>query len=148
MSAVPQTIEEAVAALQKIIQHPTSLAALKRSVPVKAYFEYDVSTRLISSKLAHNLRRSLILKKVGGLYVYSTYVGPIRNSKLSLVVFVESEIEDAELKFGLWNKEMRILSPITPSEISDNLEVMQYVVDLLKQKVTGRYTVPNDTHFI
>ena len=148
MSANPQSVEEAAASLQKIFDHPRSLTAMRKATRVKAYFQSGESSAPISASFAVDMRHSLILRRVHAYYIHVFYVAPIRNQEYSLIVFAESDIEETKPRFGLWNPRTITLLPITPSEISGDLETMRYVLEVLVQKTIGNYRIPDFYHYI
>ena len=148
MSATPQSVEEAAASLQKILNHPRSLTAMRQATRVKAYFQSGEVDLPITAKLAPDMRHSLLLRRVHGYYIHVFYVAPVRNKEYSLIVFAESEIEGTKPRFGLWNPRTITLLPIAPNEISGDLETMRYVLEVLVQKAVGNYRIPDFYHYI
>ena len=65
-----------------------------------------------------------------------------------LTVFVESEIEGASARFGLWDRELGTMRAVQPHEISDDIEKLLLVLEILIEKSMGTYVTPDIFEYI
>jgi len=149
MSATPKTLKEASLSLQKFIDHPRTVGALRAQAPRRLVeFRGSRPHGYISKKLAIDYNDSWKLKIVGKLWLNMFFVAPMSDGQHVLNIFVESEIEDAKARFGLWNMTEETIREIKPSEISYNLEKMQYVYKTIVEKTIGGYETPEVPQYI
>lgn len=148
MSANPQTLEEASASLQRIIDHPRTYRALKREARYLAEFRGSRPDGYISKRLAKNYNESWMLKIVGKVWINMFFIAPMSDGQHAITIFAESEIEDARTRFGLWHVADKTMSEIETSQISPELEKMQYILRILVRQSLGDHKMPDVPEYI
>lgn len=148
MSTIPQSLEEAVASLQKILDHPKTAVAIRREPKALVQFRNGIPKGEISERLATNPSDSWAKKIVGQLWVNVFYVAAINGTHCCLVIFAENEMENPQPRFGVWDRDTTSLWSTPTSEISEELESMQRVLDVVVQKTLGSYHEPSIPHYI
>ncbi len=142
MTTTPEAIEEAVSSLQKVLDHPQTLAALKRTPSIRAIL-MPITRRPSQSILDFNFVINRL--HMGEHSVCVSFVAHIEDSFLNLIMFAESEPEDAIPQFGKWDRETSTLRPMPTDKISDDLETLQKIYATVVDKVLGldkEYDVP------
>lgn len=142
MSAIPQSLEEAVASLQKILNHPRSLAVLRRLPRLEG--------RVLSSTTSPITRYGyeLISKNRPKAQLCMRYIGPLRSTNGDLVIFTEAIRFHATPGFGVWERNAQLVRPIAITEISEDLEVMQRVVRIVVDMALCYYKEPDIPEYI
>lgn len=148
MSANPQTLEEVSKSLQRIIDHPRTHRALKREARYLAEFRGSRPDGYISKRLAKNYNDSWMLKIIGKVWINMFFIAPMSDGQHAITIFVETEIEGAKARFGLWCIADKTISEIETSQISHELEKMQYILHILVRQSLGDYRTAEVPEYI
>jgi hypothetical protein len=138
MSAVPQTCEEAFAALQRFIDHPRTLETLRTMTPrTKAQFLGNRPRGSISKKRAPEYETSWTEKIVGQLWVNMYHVAPMVDGERTLVIYTESEFERSIVHFGIWNMSGNTMREVSVRTITNDLSKLQFILKVLEHSARG-----------
>lgn len=133
MSATPRTIEEATESLQRIIDHPRTLTALQRVSKKEVLF---------TSQITEGSKITIINDY---LWAHVSYVTPMKKENHVLVIFAQSDYDNARVQFGILDRVKGMLRPVATGHISTDLEAMQYVNEVIVGRVLGsnkEYDIP------
>lgn len=130
MSATPNTLEEAVASLEKFLNHDTTAAALKGIQPTGA-------TPVQDMRALNESRDDFELRLVSEgcdptlvpMHIY--YVASVAKTQLTLVIFAPKSTARLVPSFGFWDKDVRALCGVSTNRISSNVRTLQRIYALL-----------------
>ena len=130
MSAVPQTHEEAIVALRRIINHPKTFTFLMSKPPILARFvQQPVSEE---DQIDFDDEAMNATRLVGVLSVGFFHVAPMQDMQRYLTMFAQSQMDHDKVRFGFWHPKHQTMQEVQVHEISNELIKLQFIVKVLQ----------------
>jgi hypothetical protein len=130
MSANPQTHEEAIVALRRIINHPKTFASLMSRPPMLARFvQQPVSEE---DQVDFDDEAMNTTRLVGVLTVGFFHVAPMQDTQRYLTMFAQSQMEQDKVRFGFWHLRHETMQEVPVQEITNDLAKLQFIVKVLQ----------------